>query len=195
MKLVLASENENKARELRDVLSGWTIAVLGRPLPEETGETFADNARAKAEFGRRHAGAASWVAGEDSGLEVDALAARPGVRSARYAGEGATDAENVEKLLGELAGVPEGRRRARYVCHLVALALDGREVAASGTLSGTIARAPRGAAGFGYDPVFVPDGEELTVAELGDRWKAARSHRAIAARALARSLNRAAGAL
>ncbi len=195
MKLVLASENEHKARELREVLPAWTVVLLGRPLPEETGETFTANARAKAEFGRRRAEAGSWVAGEDSGLEVDALAGRPGIRSARYAGERASDAANVDKLLRELAGVREGHRSARYVCHLVAIGPDGREVAATGTLTGAIAFAPRGEGGFGYDPVFVPDGERRTVAELGDAWKARHSHRARAARALACSLNRSPGAL
>ena len=163
--------------------------LSGGPLPEETGETFYENARAKADFGRRRLGAgAGWVAGEDSGLEVDALGGRPGIRSARYAGEDASDAENVAKLLGELEGVPAASRTARYVCELVCLGPGGEELLGSGTLAGAIAGAPRGKRGFGYDPVFVPAGESRTVAELGDAWKAENSHRARAARAFAARL-------
>jgi len=125
------------------------------------------------------------VAGEDSGLEVDALGGRPGIRSARYAGENASDTDNVTKLLRELEGVPAGERTARYVCELVCLPPGGEELRGSGTLAGAIAAAPRGTGGFGYDPVFVPTGESRTVAELGDAWKAESSHRARAARALA----------
>ena len=109
--------------------------------------------------------------GEDSGLEVEALGGAPGIRSARYAPEGA---EAVAKLVGELDGVEE--RGARYVCELVLIAPDGREVRGTGTLEGRIAEEPRGSEGFGYDPVFVPDGEERTVAELGNDWKSRNSH-------------------
>ena len=117
------------------------------------------------------------MVGEDSGLEVEALGGAPGVRTARWA-----EGRHVERILEALAGFAD--RRARYVCELVALAPDGREARGTGTLQGRIAEAPRGTAGFGFDPVFVPDGEERTVAELGDGWKAANSHRARAARAL-----------
>ncbi len=119
------------------------------------------------------------VLGEDSGIEVDALGGRPGVESARYAPEGAPA---IAKLLGELDGVDD--RDARYVCELVVHHAGGRRGARNGTLTGRIAAEPRGSGGFGYDPVFVPDGEEQTVAELGDAWKAGNSHRARAARAL-----------
>ena len=114
--------------------------------------------------------------GEDSGIEVAALGGAPGVRSARWA------EDPIARLLAELEGVTD--RRARYVCELVAIAPGGRELRGTGTLQGRIADAPRGSEGFGYDPVFVPDGEELTVAELGNAWKRANSHRARAAAAL-----------
>jgi XTP/dITP diphosphohydrolase len=185
---MLASANRHKARELERALPGWTVELMnGIAFPEETGATFAENARAKAELGRAHAPGA-WVAGEDSGLEVEALRGGPGIRSARYAGEHASDADNVAKLLVELEGVEGEGRRARYVCELVCLSPDGDEIAARGELPGRIALKTRGSGGFGYDPVFVPDGETRTVAELGDEWKAVNSHRARAARALAEGL-------
>ncbi len=145
--------------------------------PEETGDTFLDNARGKALYGREVGPAGAWMLGEDSGLEVDALGGAPGVQTARWA-----EGRHVERILEALAG--ETDRRARYVCELVALAPDGRELRGTGTLEGRIADAPHGTAGFGFDPVFVPDGEERTVAELGDAWKAEHSHRARAAQAL-----------
>jgi XTP/dITP diphosphohydrolase len=119
--------------------------------------------------------------GEDSGLEVEALDGRPGVETARWA-----QGRHVERILEALAG--EEDRRARYVAELVCLDPTGRELRGTGTLEGRIADEPRGTAGFGFDPVFVPDGETQTVAELGDAWKAGHSHRARAARALAAQL-------
>ena len=121
---------------------------------------------------------------EDSGLSVDALDGRPGVHSARYAPEGAPA---IAKLLGELEGVED--RRAHYVSELVLLAPDGRELRGTGALLGRIANEPHGSEGFGYDPIFIPNGEERTVAELGNEWKAEHSHRAHAARALLRALD------
>jgi XTP/dITP diphosphohydrolase len=181
----LASGNPHKARELEVLLPGWKIESLdaGR-MPEEVGATFYENARAKARYGRTVAEAGAWVLGEDSGLEVDGLGGRPGIRSARYAGEAASDEDNLHRLLEELAGVGPDGRRARYVCELVCLSPELGELRGSGTLEGRIAKEPRGSAGFGYDPVFVPDGESRTVAELGDEWKAQSSHRARAAEAL-----------
>jgi len=114
--------------------------------------------------------------GEDSGLEVKALGGAPGVRSARYGAEGG---EAIERLLGELGGVED--RRARYVCELVLIGPDGEERRGSGVLEGRIAEQPRGSEGFGYDPVFLPAGEDATVAELGNDWKRHNSHRARAA--------------
>jgi XTP/dITP diphosphohydrolase len=185
VRLVLVSENRHKARELAAALPGWAVASwTGPPLPPETGATFRENARGKAAFGRRHGPPDAWVAGEDSGLEVTGLGGGPGIFSARYAGDEATDEANTAKLLEELDGLEPYSRVARYVCSLVALAPDGREIAVEGTLEGAIAEEPRGTGGFGYDPVFVPGGETRTVAELGDAWKAEHSHRARAARAL-----------
>lgn len=180
----LCSRNAHKAQELETLLPGWTIRPLhASEWPDEVGESYYENARAKAEFGRRVGDPEQWMIGEDSGLGVEALGGRPGIQSARYAPEGAPA---IAKLLGELDGVDE--RGARYVSELVALAPDGREARGTGTLGGSIAREPRGSEGFGYDPVFVPDGEERTVAELGDEWKSLHSHRARAAKALLAAL-------
>jgi XTP/dITP diphosphohydrolase len=179
---VLASHNTHKARELERLLPGWTIEPLERDeYPPETAATYYGNARLKACFGRQHA--PGWVIAEDSGLEVEVLDGRPGILSARYAPEGAPA---VAKLLGELEG--EENRRARYVSELVLLAPDGRELRGTGMLEGRIALAPAGSEGFGYDPIFIPDGEERTVAELGNDWKAGHSHRARAAGAVLRAL-------
>jgi len=176
--VVLCSRNRHKARELERLLPGWTIEPLERDdYPPETGATYYENARIKAVFGREHVD--GWVLAEDSGLEVDALGGRPGVLSARYAPEGSPA---IAKLLRELEGVED--RRARYVSELVLLSPDGRELRGTGTLEGRLAFAALGSEGFGYDPIFVPDGEEQTVAELGNAWKAVSSHRARAARAL-----------
>jgi XTP/dITP diphosphohydrolase len=175
---VLCSRNPHKARELERLLPGWTIAPLVRDdYPPETGGTYYENALIKARYGRKHAEGP--VLAEDSGIEVAALGGRPGVLSARYAPEGAPA---IRKLLAELGDAED--RRARYVSELVLLTPDGAELRGTGILEGRIAHEPRGDEGFGYDPVFVPDGEERTVAELGDAWKAGHSHRARAARAL-----------
>ena len=176
----LASRNPNKARELERLLPGWTIAPLDADdYPPETGDTYYGNARLKAEFGRTHAEPDAWVLGEDSGIEVQGLDGGPGVASARSGGE-----DPVGWLLERLQGVEGEGRHARYVSELVALTPSGVELRGTGTLSGRIAHEPRGSEGFGYDPVFVPDGETRTVAELGNAWKALHSHRANAARAL-----------
>ena len=182
MRATLCSRNAHKARELERLLPGWTITPLDRDdYPPETGRTFYENARIKAEFGRAHS--AGWVLAEDSGISVEALDGRPGVHSARYAAEGAPA---IAKLLGELGSIEE--RRARYVSELVLLAPAGTEYRGTGRLDGDIASEPSGTEGFGYDPVFVPAGEERTVADLGDGWKALNSHRARAAQALLATL-------
>jgi XTP/dITP diphosphohydrolase len=180
----LCSTNEAKLRELRAALPGWRIEPLGdaAEYPPEDGETYYDNARAKAEVGRALA-PGDWVVGEDSGLEVEGLGGAPGIRSARFGGD-----DPVGRLLAELRGVEGDGRRARYVCELVALAPGGGERRGTGVLAGRIAHEPRGSEGFGYDPVFVPEGESRTVAELGNDWKRTGSHRARAAAALRRSL-------
>lgn len=189
----LASGNEHKLRELRELFPAWEIEPVDTDrTPEETGETFYANARAKARFAREASPLDRWVLAEDSGIEVAGLEGRPGVRSARYAGPGATDEENVAKLLEELAGVEGEGRRARYVSELVLLSPEGEEHRGTGTLAGQIAAEPRGSEGFGYDPVVVPEGETGTVAELGDSWKARSSHRARAGAALAEAVGSAA---
>jgi XTP/dITP diphosphohydrolase len=181
VRIVLASRNPDKLRELRRALPGWEIELLDAPAePVEDGGGFLENARIKARHGRGYASPSDWVVGEDSGIEVAALGGRPGVESARWAEDG------VARMLEELRGIED--RRARYVCRLVALAPDGSEVDVSGVLEGSIATGPRGSEGFGYDPIFVPLGEDRTVAELGNAWKAGRSHRAQAALALAERL-------
>ena len=176
----LASANEHKLRELRHSLPGWQLELLGTAeFPPEEGDSYYENARAKALFGRDLVGAEHWVLGEDSGVEIEALGGGPGVRSARWAA-----GEEAERALAELRGVEGEGRRARYVCELVAISPKGREARGTGILEGRIAQERRGSEGFGFDPVFLPQGKERTVAELGDEWKAKNSHRARAARAL-----------
>jgi len=178
---VLASANENKLRELGHALQGWTIELLGADdYPPENGDTYYENARGKAVFARTRVND-RWVLGEDSGVEIDGLGGGPGVRSARWAA-----GREAEKTLEEL-GASE-QRRARYVAELVAIAPDGTEHRGTGTLEGRIAHELSGSEGFGFDPVFVPDGEEQTVAQLGNEWKREHSHRARAARALLASI-------
>jgi XTP/dITP diphosphohydrolase len=182
LKARLASQNEHKLAELQGALPGWELELLAAAaLPPETGDTYYENARAKALFGREVGDPDWWSLGEDSGIEVAALGGAPGLKSARWAG-----GEHVERVLEALSGVED--RRARYVCELVAVSPAGVEVRGTGTLEGRIAEAPSGTEGFGFDPVFIPDGEERTVSELGDAWKAENSHRARAARALRASL-------
>jgi XTP/dITP diphosphohydrolase len=190
MRMVLATANPDKAREIRDILGEVGLAPGLVPRPEEvddveeTGATLDENARLKAE--------ALCVAtrlpaiADDTGLEVDALGGQPGVRSARYAGDDATYADNVAKLLRELSAVPAECRTARFTTVAVARWPDGREVVARGEVAGTIAAEPRGREGFGYDPVFVPDGGGgRTFAEMAPDEKHELSHRGRAFRALA----------
>jgi XTP/dITP diphosphohydrolase len=175
LRATLASGNANKLRELREALPDWELEPLdASDYPPEDGRTYYDNARAKALFGR--ARTVDWVLGEDSGIEVAVLGGRPGVESARWADDG------VAALLEVLDGVDD--RRARYVSELVALSPEGEELRGTGTVEGTIALEPRGSEGFGYDPIFIPNGESRTVAELGNAWKREHSHRALAARAI-----------
>jgi XTP/dITP diphosphohydrolase len=185
MRAILCSRNPHKARELEVLLPGWTIEPLDADdYPPETGDSYYSNASAKAAFGRTRVPDA-WTLGEDSGIEVSALDGRPGIESARYAPEGAPA---IAKLLGELEGVED--RSARYVSELVAIAPDGEEFRGRGIVPGRISKQPRGSEGFGYDPIFIPDGEERTVAELGDGWKARNSHRARSAHALREVVDR-----
>ena len=181
MRARLASGNPHKLDEFRRALPDWEIELVDTAtFPPETGTTYAENARSKAEHGRAFSPDDAWVIGEDSGIEAASLSGRPGLESARWAGDG------VARLLTELSGVAD--RAARYVCTIVAIGPERLELVVEGTLDGAIATSPSGDEGFGYDPVFVPEGERQTVAELGDAWKAANSHRARAAAALAASL-------
>ena len=181
MKLLLASHNENKLRELRTALPEWEIALLETPdEPVEDGATFLDNARIKARHGRTLAPADAWVAGEDSGIEVAALGGRPGVHSARWAEDG------VAQLLLELDG--QADRRARYVCELVVLAPDGTEIRATGTLDGRDRGRPARRRGLRLRPDLRAGRRDAHRRRAGRPWKAEHSHRAQAARALARAL-------
>jgi XTP/dITP diphosphohydrolase len=189
-RLLLATANPGKLRELRTILAGVPAELVGLdevgpgPPPEvaETGETFLENARIKARAYAAWSGLAAVA--DDSGLEVDALGGAPGVRSARYAGADAGDQERVEKLLGELAGVPPQRRRARFRAAALLADPDGREWHAEAVWEGRISESPKGSNGFGYDPVFVPDGWDRTSAQVDPATKDAVSHRGKAFRAL-----------
>ena len=181
-RLIFATGNQHKLEELRRALPGMDIRALGRDdPPPEDGATFEDNARIKARFARAHADADVWAVGEDSGIEAAALDGRPGVHTARWAA-----GDPVGRMLAALDGVTD--RAARYVCVIVAVGPEGQEVVARGTLAGSIALSAAGDEGFGFDPVFVPEGESATVAVLGDAWKRTHSHRARAATALAELL-------
>ena len=193
LRFVLATKNPDKAKEIAAVLADAGAPVTLEPpdesLPDvdETGGTIEDNARLKAAAIAARTGLPAIA--DDTGLEVDALGGAPGVRSARFAGESATYADNVTLLLERLADVPDERRTARFATVAIARWPDGREIAALGTVEGTIARAPRGEAGFGYDPVFVPaEGDGRTFAEMRAEEKHACSHRGRAFRTLADGL-------
>ncbi|MBC7645434.1 MAG: RdgB/HAM1 family non-canonical purine NTP pyrophosphatase [Thermoleophilia bacterium] len=190
VRAVLCTGNAHKVTELAELLAGIELGALpdSIKLPPETGTTFEANARIKAAAGAEHHAAASglWSIADDSGLTVTALNDEPGVYSARFAGENATDDDNVALLLERLAG--ESNRAAAFHCVLVAIAPDGRELVARGRVDGTIAHAPSGDSGFGYDPVFVPVGHDESFAVLGAELKASISHRAHAAAELAQLL-------
>ena len=192
---VLASGNPGKLREFAQLLAPLALeltpqSAFGIEPAEETGATFVENALLKARHAARHARLPALA--DDSGIEVDALGGRPGVWSARFAGEDASDADNLQRLLLELEEVPEAARQARYQCIIACVrsAADPAPLIASGTWEGHIARTPAGSGGFGYDPVFVPAGETRTAAELSAREKNAVSHRAQALKALVAGLAR-----
>ena len=188
--MILSSRNGHKVRELAEILPGVELRALPEEveLPPETGDTFEENALIKARAARE--ATAEEVIADDSGLEVDALGGRPGVRSARYAGEDATDGENLARLIADLAAEADPVS-ARYVC-VIALIDDSGEHLFRGTCEGRLIREPRGEGGFGYDPAFVPEetgpGDDRTMAELSPGEKHAISHRGAAARLLARHL-------
>jgi XTP/dITP diphosphohydrolase len=215
-RLLLASANQGKLRELRTILDGLPVELVGlaeaglgeAPEVEETGETFLANALLKARAYAAWSGLAAVA--DDSGLEVDALGGAPGVRSARYAGQGAGDRANLDKLLAAMAGVPPERRTARFRCAAVLVDPgwgsgglkpsppedrgsgglkpsppgEWRQWHAEASWEGRLLEAPRGTGGFGYDPVFLPDGWDRTSAEVDQATKDAASHRGRAFRAL-----------
>jgi XTP/dITP diphosphohydrolase len=186
---VLASSNPGKLREFAALLAPLSLQLaaqgdFGIQPAHETGSTFIQNALLKARHAARHAHLPALA--DDSGLEVEALGGRPGVWSARFAGEGASQEQNLRQLLMELEGVPQGFRQARYQCVIVWVRSVGDQapLIAHGTWQGHIVRVPRGRGGFGYDPVFVPEGEQRSAAELTAAEKNAVSHRAQALNAL-----------
>jgi XTP/dITP diphosphohydrolase len=189
-RLLLATANPGKLRELRAILAGVPVELVGLagaghgPPPEvvETGTTFRENALLKAHAYADWAGLAAVA--DDSGLEVDALGGAPGVRSARYAGQGASDRDNLDKLLRALAGVPPERRTARFRCAAVLVDPERGTWEAEAAWEGRLLERPRGSGGFGYDPIFVPVGWDRTSAEVDEATKDAASHRGRAFRAL-----------
>lgn len=192
-RLVLATGNPGKLREMRAILAPWRVEVV--PLTDfttegadETGLSFVENAILKARFAA-HASGLPAIA-DDSGLEVDALHGAPGIRSARYAGESADDSANNARLLQELSSTPDGARTARYRCAMVFLRWpdDPAPLVCEASWEGRIARAPRGGGGFGYDPLFLPGVGERTAAEFDPQEKNRCSHRGRALRALVAAL-------
>jgi XTP/dITP diphosphohydrolase len=193
MKLVVGTNNAGKIRELNELLTDLPVEIFGLSRfenvsdVEETGATFAENAILKANSYALQTG--FWALSDDSGLEVEALGGAPGVFSARYAGENAGDTERIAKLLAELAAVSDEARRARFVCAMAIADEKGAvKFLAEGICEGRIARRPHGANGFGYDPIFVPDGYEQTFGELSSTVKGEISHRARAIKKIIRFL-------
>ena len=189
MRLVLATRNAHKLRELQELMAPHDVVALpeGLELPPEVGATFRENALGKARAGAVLTG--SVVLGEDSGIEAAALGGAPGVLSARFAGLHAGDADNLAKLLREVP--PGGDTRVAYACALVAVWPDGTEVCVEGRCTGRLTHEPRGDGGFGYDPAFVPDDLPggRTMAEVSAEEKGVISHRGRAARALLERLD------
>ena len=192
--LLLASRNKGKLVELRRILDAalgeHAVELVGlddvTPYPEapETGLTFAENALDKAREGVRHTGLPTVA--DDSGLAVDALNGMPGVFSARWSGRHGDDLANLRLVLAQLSDVADEHRGAAFVCAAAVALPDGREHVVEGRVTGSLIREPRGENGFGYDPVFVPEGESRTTAEMPSEEKDAISHRGRAFRALAK---------
>jgi XTP/dITP diphosphohydrolase len=186
VKLLLATRNPHKVAELQQMLDGkgWQVVMLSdfkdMPDVEEDGATFEDNARKKARSAARRA--KMWTLAEDAGLEVDALKGEPGVHSARYCGEGASDADRMRKVLNRIIAVPDEHRTARFRCVMCLVDPAGNETCFEGRCDGRISHHVRGSAGFGYDPIFMPDGHGRTFGELGQSTKSRISHRARAMR-------------
>lgn len=188
-RVALASRNHHKIREIREICADWPVRWITAedhegewPNVEEPHETYLGNALEKARAVSAALGIAALA--DDSGIEVDALGGAPGPRSARYAGEDASDEQNMKALIGAIAGVPAAGRTARYRCVAAIAWPDGRELHAEGTCEGTLIAKPRGTGGFGYDPIFEPAGWDETMAELTPEQKHRISHRGRAFRAL-----------
>ena len=186
-RLVIASRNEGKIREILRICADWPVEwrthrEVEIPDIEETGATYLDNALLKARQVAEATGEAALA--DDSGIEVDALGGGPGPRSARYSGPGATEESNLRALIRAVEGVPSARRTARYRAVAAVAEPSGDAVWAEGVCDGVLETEPRGTGGFGYDPIFVPDGEDRTMAELSDDEKDRISHRGRALRAL-----------
>ncbi len=196
MDIYLATGNAHKLEEFKTIFSQANVAanihsakaIGGMPEVEENAETFAGNARIKARALLQKAPEGAWVLADDSGLQVDALNGEPGVHSARYAGAHGRDGDNTAKLLRALSQTPDGERGAQFACHLCLIAPAGEEHFFNGVCRGHIAHSPSGNGGFGYDPVFIPNGHPRSFAELGETIKNSLSHRGKAATALARFL-------
>ncbi len=191
LKIVVATFNQDKIREIEDFFDGWPLEFLAlnsytSQVPKEDGDSFEANARIKAEYGYAVCGLPSLA--DDSGLEVDALGGAPGILSSRYAGPDADYAANNQKLLRELANVPLADRTARFRCVMVLLGIDYEPLVCQGVCQGHIALEPAGSGGFGYDPLFVPRGSELTLAQYTLEDKNSISHRARALASLASEL-------
>ena len=187
IQLWVATSNKGKLNEFKNTLMG--VADIHSPAelsaytaPKETGASFVENARLKAKS--LHAVVGGWVVADDSGLEVEGLGGLPGLHSARYAGEKASDGENISKLLKMMQIRCAGNRKAKFVCAFVVYSPNGKEHIIETEFAGTISPKVAGKGGFGYDPVFIPEGETKTLSELGVAFKNQRSHRAQAIRAL-----------
>ncbi|HCW80835.1 MAG TPA: non-canonical purine NTP pyrophosphatase [Ruminococcaceae bacterium] len=193
MELIIATHNKNKVSEFQRILAPLDVKVSAAKLPEvdETGKTFAENAYIKATSACRATGMAAVA--DDSGLSVDALGGAPGVYSARYAGDGATDEDRINKLLQNLKNVPVNSRTAKFVCSICCVFPNGDKITAQGECRGKIAFEPRGSDGFGYDPVFLVG--DSTFAEISGEEKDKISHRGKALRIFAEKLKKYKGAI
>jgi XTP/dITP diphosphohydrolase len=192
--IAIASRNEGKLREIAQICADWPVRwITVRDHPdrwpdvEETGSTYLENALLKARAVAEFTGAPALA--DDSGIEVDALGGAPGPRSARYAGEDASEERNLKALIGALAGIPSAGRTARYRCVAAIAWPGGRELHTDGVCEGTLLAKPRGSGGFGYDPIFVPAGWDVTMAELAPAEKDRISHRGRAFRALREAIS------
>ena len=193
-RLLIATQNTGKVREIRRMLGQISAEIVGLDqleavdAPDEDGLTFLENAVIKARFYGKRFGEIALA--DDSGLVVDGLHGAPGVHSARYGGDGLTDADRTDLLLREMHDIPYEKRTARFVCEVVVYdpASGGDVLSASGVVEGSIMREARGENGFGYDPVFVPEGDYRTTAEMSAREKDDLSHRGRAIRAIAPAL-------